>query len=101
MGSSTVPKAVKRGVSNMPCFTPAHIADPGVPFAPTASTLTLFTPLKIRSKRLCSRIIVAPMCQYSTAGSGPDTGKLTDYHIATLGHYALKGAGFSFYRGDC
>ena len=32
------------------------------------------------------------MCQYSTASSGPQTGALTDYHIATLGHYALKGA---------
>jgi 2,4-dienoyl-CoA reductase-like NADH-dependent reductase (Old Yellow Enzyme family) len=36
------------------------------------------------------------MCQYSTAGSGPEIGKLTDYHIATLGHYALKGAGIVF-----
>jgi 2,4-dienoyl-CoA reductase-like NADH-dependent reductase (Old Yellow Enzyme family) len=52
--------------------------------------------LKIRSKTLRNRIIVAPMCQYSTASSGPDIGKLTDYHIATLGHYALKGAGLVF-----
>tara|TARA_R110002003_G_scaffold30_3_gene1833 strand:- start:34292 stop:35515 length:1224 start_codon:yes stop_codon:yes gene_type:complete len=36
------------------------------------------------------------MCQYSTASHGPGTGALTDYHIATLGHYALKGAGLVF-----
>jgi len=36
------------------------------------------------------------MCQYSTAASGPQIGALTDYHIATLGHYALKGAGLVF-----
>ena len=36
------------------------------------------------------------MCQYSTASSGPTIGALTDYHIATLGHYALKGAGLVF-----
>ena len=32
------------------------------------------------------------MCQYSSAPSGPDVGALADWHIATLGHYAIKGA---------
>ncbi|EXJ61589.1 oxidoreductase [Cladophialophora yegresii CBS 114405] len=96
MASSSSPKAANNGVPNLPYFTPAHAADPGVPFTPSPSTPTLFTPLKIRSKTLKNRIIVAPMCQYSTAPSGPDVGKLTDYHIATLGHYALKGAGLVF-----
>ena len=36
------------------------------------------------------------MCQYSTAPTGPDIGALTDYHVATLGHYALKGASVVF-----
>jgi 2,4-dienoyl-CoA reductase-like NADH-dependent reductase (Old Yellow Enzyme family) len=36
------------------------------------------------------------MCQFSTAATGPQIGALTDYHIATLGHYALKGAGLVF-----
>lgn len=36
------------------------------------------------------------MCQYSTAPTGPLKGALTDYHIATLGHYALKGAALVF-----
>ena len=84
------------GVPNLAFFTPAHVADPGVPFTRSPSTPTLFTPLKIRSKTLRNRLVVAPMCQYSTAPSGPDVGKLTDYHIATLGHYALKGAALVF-----
>lgn len=36
------------------------------------------------------------MCQYSTAAFGSEIGSLTDYHIATLGHYALKGAALVF-----
>ena len=84
------------GVPHLPYFTPAHVADPGVPFKQTNATPTLFTPLTIGSKTLRNRIVVAPMCQYSTAPSGPDAGKLTDYHIATLGHYALKGAALVF-----
>jgi len=36
------------------------------------------------------------MCQYSTAHEGPLIGALTDYHVATLGHYALKGAAVVF-----
>lgn len=36
------------------------------------------------------------MAQFQCAASGPTTGCLTDYHLATLGHYALKGAGLVF-----
>jgi 2,4-dienoyl-CoA reductase-like NADH-dependent reductase (Old Yellow Enzyme family) len=36
------------------------------------------------------------MCQYSTAPSGPQIGALTDWHVATLGHYAIKGAALVF-----
>ncbi|EXJ87350.1 oxidoreductase [Capronia epimyces CBS 606.96] len=86
------PSALNVGVPNLPYFTPAHIANPGTPTQISADTPTLFTPLKIRSKTLRNRIIVAPMCQYSTAAFGPDIGKLTDWHVATLGHYAIKGA---------
>ena len=96
MASLSQPTVENKGVSNLPYFTPAHVSDPGAPFTPSPNTPTLFTPLKIRSKTLRNRIVVAPMCQYSTAGSGPEIGKLTDYHIATLGHYALKGAALVF-----
>ncbi|KAH6838718.1 NADPH dehydrogenase [Alternaria alternata] len=93
------PQDYNNGVPGLPYFTPKHITSPGTP-APNAqqngSTPTLFTPLTIRGNTLRNRILVAPMCQYSTASEGPTTGALTDYHIATLGHYALKGAGLVF-----
>jgi 2,4-dienoyl-CoA reductase-like NADH-dependent reductase (Old Yellow Enzyme family) len=36
------------------------------------------------------------MCQYSTSPNPPTWGALTPYHVVTLGHYALKGAGLVF-----
>ncbi|KAF2003341.1 NADH-dependent flavin oxidoreductase-like protein [Amniculicola lignicola CBS 123094] len=91
------PPSLNQGVPNLPYFTPNHAVSPGTPVPNpksqfTAPIPTLFRPLTIRGKTLRNRIIVAPMCQYSTAAFGPDTGALTDYHIATLGHYALKGS---------
>ena len=80
----------------VPFFTPRHDNSPGTPLKPDAKVPTLFTPLKIRNETLRNRIIVAPMCQYSTADSGPQIGALTPYHVTTLGHYALKGAGLVF-----
>ncbi|CAN9447723.1 unnamed protein product [Alternaria alternata] len=74
------PQDYNNGVPGLPYFTPKHITSPGTP-APNAqqngSTPTLFTPLTIRGTTLRNRA-------------------LTDYHIATLGHYALKGAGLVF-----
>lgn len=96
MATETETKRSNPGVPDLPYFTPAHASDPGVPFTSSANTPTLFTPLKIRGATLRNRIVVAPMCQYSTAPSGPEIGKLTDYHLATLGHYALKGAALVF-----
>lgn len=84
------------GVPNLPYFTPQHPISPGTPIpngnGESEPIPTLFTPLTIRGKTLRNRIIVSPMCQYSCASQGPQIGALTDYHIATLGHYALKGA---------
>ncbi|KAF3000245.1 hypothetical protein E8E13_007720 [Curvularia kusanoi] len=82
------------GVPDLEYFTPQHVTSPGTPATTGDSKAipTLFQPLTIRGTTLRNRIMVAPMCQYSTASHGPATGALTDYHIATLGHYALKGA---------
>ncbi|KAJ8105495.1 hypothetical protein OPT61_g10141 [Boeremia exigua] len=81
------------GVPDLEYFTPQHITSPGTPEnADSTAVPKLFQPLTIRGTTLRNRILVAPMCQYSTASHGPATGALTDYHIATLGHYALKGA---------
>ncbi|KAL3478565.1 hypothetical protein BJX99DRAFT_105047 [Aspergillus californicus] len=77
-------------------FTPRHRVSPGTAITPNTNTPTLFTPLKIRNVTLRNRITVAPMCQFSTAPEGPSIGALTDYHVATLGHFALKGAALVF-----
>lgn len=84
---------------DIPYFTPSHAIAPGTALGQNdanKSIPTLFTPLTIRSKTLKNRIVVSPMCQYSTSPVGPSIGCLTPYHIATLGHYALKGAGLVF-----
>lgn len=83
-------------VPNIPFFTPQHKVSPGVAFDTAKNVPTLFEPLTIRGKTLKNRIVVAPMCQYSVAPVGPQIGCLTPYHVATLGHYALKGAALIF-----
>jgi 2,4-dienoyl-CoA reductase-like NADH-dependent reductase (Old Yellow Enzyme family) len=81
----------------LPYFTPANnggaTVNPNDPDTPT-----LFRPLKIRDLTLKNRIIVAPMCMYSADAdpTSPRVGALTDYHIAHLGHLAVKGAGLIF-----
>ncbi|KAF2664730.1 NADH oxidase [Microthyrium microscopicum] len=96
MGSAEEKSALNEAVSGIPYFTPRHTNSPGSAIGLKDSTPTLFSPLKIRDAVLRNRIVVAPMCQYSTAHEGPDIGALTDYHVATLGHYALKGASVVF-----
>lgn len=83
-------------VPGIPYFTPHHRHSPGTPKELSAATPTLFTPLEIRNVTLRNRIVVSPMCQYSAAHSGPQIGALTDWHVATLGHYAIKGAALVF-----
>lgn len=75
-------------------FTPAN--NGGAAQQPKdTNTPTLFRPLKIRDVTLKNRVIVAPMCTYSTESTptSPAVGALTDFHIAHLGHLACKGAG--------
>jgi 2,4-dienoyl-CoA reductase-like NADH-dependent reductase (Old Yellow Enzyme family) len=48
----------------------------------------LFTPIKLGSVELDNRIVVSPMCQYSSAD-----GCATEWHIAHLGMLANSGAG--------
>src|ERR1700709_1038746 len=51
----------------------------------------LFTPLEIGGLTLPNRIVVSPMCQYSS----PD-GFATDWHLVHLGSRAVGGAGLVF-----
>jgi 2,4-dienoyl-CoA reductase-like NADH-dependent reductase (Old Yellow Enzyme family) len=49
---------------------------------------SLFTPLPQRSITLPNRIVVSPMCQYSS-----DDGHASDWHLVHLGSRAVGGAG--------
>jgi hypothetical protein len=78
-------------------FTPAN--NGGVAVAQDSKSVpTLFRPLKIRDVTLKNRIIVSPMAMYSAESNpnSPDVGAMTDYHIAHLGYFALKGASLGF-----
>ena len=49
----------------------------------------IFTPFHLRGMKLDNRIVVSPMCQYSTLGDGVPT----DWHLVHLGSRAVGGAG--------
>ncbi|PIG89093.1 hypothetical protein AARAC_011266 [Aspergillus arachidicola] len=85
------PRAI--GAPGIPYYTPVN--NPGAALDPGPNTPTLFRPLQIRDVTLKNRIIVAPMCVFSSeaAPSSPDVGALTDFHIAHVGHLATKGVG--------
>src|SRR5262245_30938574 len=51
----------------------------------------LFTPIKLGSLTARNRVVVSPMCQYSSEDGGP-----TDYHLVHLGKFAMGGAGIVF-----
>ncbi|HYC44000.1 MAG TPA: NADH:flavin oxidoreductase/NADH oxidase [Burkholderiales bacterium] len=51
----------------------------------------LFTPIELRALTARNRIVVSPMCQYSSEDGGP-----TDYHLVHLGQFAMGGAGIVF-----
>ena len=51
----------------------------------------LFAELRIREVRLRNRIVVSPMCQYSSAGGFAD-----DWHLVHLGSRAVGGAAIVF-----
>jgi 2,4-dienoyl-CoA reductase-like NADH-dependent reductase (Old Yellow Enzyme family) len=47
----------------------------------------LFTPLTLRDTTLRNRVVVSPMCQYSSTDGMP-----TDWHLVHLGSFAVGGA---------
>ncbi|MFG1671132.1 NADH:flavin oxidoreductase/NADH oxidase [Streptomyces sp. Y7] len=50
----------------------------------------LFEPYALRAVTIPNRVWMPPMCQYSAAPEGPDTGAPNDWHFA---HYAARAAG--------
>jgi len=63
-------------------------AGPGPP-APAAPPA--FQPLRLRGLTLANRLVVSPMCQYSS-----DDGTPNDWHLVHLGSRAMGGAGLVF-----
>ena len=51
----------------------------------------LLQPIALRGIFARNRIVVSPMCQYRSESSGP-----TDWHLVSLGKYAIGGAGIVF-----
>src|SRR5215470_13641036 len=47
----------------------------------------LFEPIQIGGLELSNRIVIAPMCQYSS-----EDGCMNDWHVMHLGHLAMSGA---------
>src|SRR5262245_30111039 len=56
-----------------------------------ASPPLLFTPIALGGLVARNRVVVSPMCQYSSQDGGP-----TDYHLVHLGQFAMGGAGIVF-----
>lgn len=51
----------------------------------------LFSPVTLGCLRVRNRVVVSPMCQYSSHSGGP-----SDYHLVHLGQFAMGGAGIVF-----
>lgn len=72
-------------------FTPLQCPSPGTALELNENTPTIFRPLEIRGIKLRNRICVSPMCMYSCAPSGPQTGVLTPLYYTLIGNYAYRG----------
>ncbi len=53
----------------------------------------LFQPFTLRGLEVRNRLWVPPMCQYSAASEGPETGAPNDWHLLHWGALARGGAG--------
>jgi 2,4-dienoyl-CoA reductase-like NADH-dependent reductase (Old Yellow Enzyme family) len=53
----------------------------------------LFEPITLRELTVPNRVWMAPMCMYSAATEGPETGVATDFHLAHLSARAAGGTG--------
>jgi 2,4-dienoyl-CoA reductase-like NADH-dependent reductase (Old Yellow Enzyme family) len=55
-----------------------------------SAVTALFEPCTLRELTIPNRVWMPPMCQYSAAPEGPETGAPTDWHFA---HYAARATG--------
>ena len=90
-GRGTEPRRPRPGPRAPRESLPAH----GPAMTPTPTdTATLFSPLTLRSLTLRNRIVVSPMCQYSS-----EDGFAADWHLVHLGRSRRGGAGAVVVRG--
>ncbi|KAF2799181.1 FMN-linked oxidoreductase [Melanomma pulvis-pyrius CBS 109.77] len=78
----------------IPYFTPAQDPPAGTALSMkdgSSKIPKLFTPLKLRGLTLQNRIMLSPLCQYSS-----DDGHWTAWHMAHLGGIIKRGPGISF-----
>ena len=59
--------------------------------SPVPRVPLLLSPIALRGITARNRVVVSPMCQYSSADGGPN-----DWHLVHLGKFALGGAGIVF-----
>ncbi len=69
------------------------VASPPPATRETAATPHLFQPITLQELTFRNRIWMAPMCMYSAASTGPDTGAPNDWHLVHLGARAVGGVG--------
>ncbi len=82
-----------RNCGNQNCLRTAirHFAKSAIPSIYNDAMSKLFAPLKMRGVTLRNRIIVSPMCQYSS-----QDGFANDWHFVHLGSRAVGGAALVF-----
>ncbi|KAF7720976.1 hypothetical protein EC973_005660, partial [Apophysomyces ossiformis] len=69
--------------------TPAfNKENPAATLVSAPEKVHLFQPITSRSVTLHNRIVIPPMCMYSSVD-----GQLNDFHLVHYGSYALRGAG--------
>src|SRR5690349_6463392 len=81
--------AIPKGAHPSRWPRPFAIRIPGMSSTPALPSL--FTPIALRGVTARNRVVVSPMCQYSSESGGP-----TDYHLVHLGKFAMGGVGIVF-----
>ena len=72
-------------------FAEQAAAAAGVAIATDPPPPPMFTPFRLRDLVLANRVVVSPMCQYSSEDGMPD-----DWHLVHLGSRAIGGAGLVY-----
>ncbi|KAF5379017.1 hypothetical protein D9615_006058 [Tricholomella constricta] len=88
------PNNVNVPAPNVPYFTPAQLPPSGTALDPQPSGKPipkLFQPFKIRGLEMQNRIMLSPLCQYSS-----QNGVVQPWHLTHLGGIFTRGPGLTF-----